>query len=198
MPSHRITGVILCGGESRRMGGGDKPLLEAGGRSLLQRVIESLFPQVDAIVLSCGSNAARYREFGLAVVADRRSGVGPLAGIEAVLEQLDADFIFVCPGDAPAFPANRCDELCHRIGDAQVAYARTGARGHQLFLLVRSSASNSLSDWLNEGGQSVSGWLDHMQAVPVDFGDEAAFTNINTPADLLVYRRSMTDENQDS
>ncbi|HSG56658.1 MAG TPA: NTP transferase domain-containing protein, partial [Paracoccaceae bacterium] len=70
----KIAGVILAGGMARRMGGGDKALLEVGGKTLLARVIARLAPQVEGMVLNANGDPARFAEFGLPVVADTVEG----------------------------------------------------------------------------------------------------------------------------
>ena len=78
-------GIVLAGGLGRRMGGGDKPLLELGGTPMLARVIERLSPQVERIVISANGDPARFARYGLPVVADTIEGfAGPLAGILAL------------------------------------------------------------------------------------------------------------------
>src|SRR5580692_7856658 len=68
-PVHTI-GVLLAGGLARRMGGGDKPLRLIAGRTLLDRVIERLRPQVAGLVLNANGDPARFAAYGLPVVAD--------------------------------------------------------------------------------------------------------------------------------
>jgi CTP:molybdopterin cytidylyltransferase MocA len=58
-------GIVLAGGASTRMGGGDKCLLPLGGRPLLARIIERLRPQIGALVINANGDAARFAQFGL-------------------------------------------------------------------------------------------------------------------------------------
>lgn len=77
-----VTGVILAGGQSRRMGGGDKGLLDLAGRPMLAHVIDRLAPQVGRTIINANGDPARFATFGLPVVADTITGfVGPLAGV---------------------------------------------------------------------------------------------------------------------
>ena len=79
-----VTGVLLAGGQSRRMGGGDKGLLPLAGQAMLSHVIDRLAPQVGAIVINANGDPLRFQAFGLPVVADTIAGfVGPLAGVLA-------------------------------------------------------------------------------------------------------------------
>ena len=80
-------GLLLAGGLSRRMGGGDKALRPLGGRTLLDHVIDRMRPQVAALVLNANGDPARFAGFGLPVVADSVPDfAGPLAGILAGLD----------------------------------------------------------------------------------------------------------------
>src|ERR1700724_3499107 len=105
-----IVGLLLAGGQSRRMGGGDKALRLLGGVSLLERVIERLRPQVDALVLNANDDAARFAKFGLPVVPDSVPDfAGPLAGVLAGLDwtaehRPDCAYVVSVAPDAPFLP----------------------------------------------------------------------------------------------
>ena len=75
----RVAGLLLAGGQSRRMGGGDKTLQLLGGMALLDRVIERLQPQVDALVLNANGDPARFARFGIAL-CDGALGRIPVSG----------------------------------------------------------------------------------------------------------------------
>src|SRR5947208_149130 len=82
-----VAGVLLAGGQSRRMGGGDKCLRLLGGRAILARVIDRAAPQVAALAVNANGDPARFATFGLPVVADSVPDfAGPLAGILAGLD----------------------------------------------------------------------------------------------------------------
>ncbi|MEM1163582.1 MAG: NTP transferase domain-containing protein, partial [Pseudomonadota bacterium] len=55
-------GIILAGGLARRMGGGDKAMLDLAGRPLLAHVIDRLTPQVDEVALNANGDAARFAD----------------------------------------------------------------------------------------------------------------------------------------
>jgi molybdopterin-guanine dinucleotide biosynthesis protein A len=67
----RVAGVILAGGQSRRMGGGDKTLLTIGERSMLERVIARLSPQTERLVLNANGDPTRFASLRLPIVPDR-------------------------------------------------------------------------------------------------------------------------------
>ena len=77
-----VAGVLLAGGLSRRMGGGDKCLRDLGGRPILAHIIARAAPQVGKLVLNANGDPARFDAFGLPVAADVVEGyAGPLAGV---------------------------------------------------------------------------------------------------------------------
>ena len=102
-----VTGVVLAGGQSRRMGGGDKGLLELAGKPMLGHVIDRLSPQVGRVAINANGEPSRFAPFGLPVVADTVSGfVGPLAGVLAGMRwsagnASAARWIVTVAGDAP-------------------------------------------------------------------------------------------------
>ena len=116
MPEGMI-GVVLAGGKSSRMGGGDKALLPLGGRPLLAHVIERLAPQVAEIVLNANDDPGRFAAFGLPHVPDRLAGqMGPLAGIHAGLAWAEANrpesrFVITVAADTPFFPNDLVSRL---------------------------------------------------------------------------------------
>lgn len=134
----RTLAVILAGGLARRMGGGDKPMREIGGRTILARVIARLAPQCDGLILNANGDPARFAAFGLPVIADTVANFpGPLAGILAALDwaaacRPDVAFVLSAAGDCPFLPR----DLVARLHDArakqnaQLAVAASGGQSH--------------------------------------------------------------------
>ena len=80
-------GVVLAGGLARRMGGVDKMHIPIGGETILERIINRLFPQCDEMIISGNAEAKRFGDTGLPVVADSVPDYpGPLAGILSGLD----------------------------------------------------------------------------------------------------------------
>jgi molybdenum cofactor guanylyltransferase len=181
---HAITGVILCGGDGRRMGGVDKPLLLLGGRPLVAHVHTALAPHVSRIVVSANRNRESYAPYG-DVVADRAIGRGPLEGVASALAQVDTPWAFCCPGDSPRFDGRLVTRLAAAIDDGDAAYPSDGLQPQYLFLLLRTALRAELEAWLESGGRAVHRFLATRKAVAVDASDLApAFLNVNEPADL--------------
>ena len=190
-----IPGVILAGGQARRMGGGDKPLQMLGGRPLLAHVIDRLAPQVAALAVNANGNPARFAAFGLPVIADSvADSPGPLAGILAAMDWarwLDPSLpaVVTVPGDAPFLPRDLVARLAAARGTGadRIACAVSGGRVHPVAGLwpvgLRDDLRRALED---EGLRKVTDFtmryrpaLAEFDAVPVD-----PFLNVNTPADL--------------
>lgn len=109
METQKPAGVILAGGQSRRMGVDRKALLELKGRPLLEHVIERLSPQLDPLMLSCESQTDEFDSFGLPVVPDLLPRHrGPLTGLYSALQVLadkgQDNGLVLCPCDAPFIP----------------------------------------------------------------------------------------------
>lgn len=186
----QVTGLILAGGEGRRMGGADKGLLELDGRALVCHVAERLRPQVGAIIVSANRNLNRYRALGFEpiadTVADHSRSAGPLAGVLAGLERCSTDWLACVPCDSPAFPTNLVARLlaAAEAASAPAAFATTLAGPHPVFMLVRRECLASLREFVAGGGRRVREWQDGVGAVAALFPDESAFANLNTPQDL--------------
>ena len=199
-------GVILAGGRATRMGGGDKCLLQAGGRSLLAHGVDRLAPQVDGLILNANGDPARFaaadaRFGGLPVVAD---GVpdfaGPLAGVLAGMEAAaarGASHIVTVAGDTPFFPG----DLAARLRDAAqaegkplaCAAAPEGGRlwDHPTFGLWPVALAADLRAALEGGVRKVVLWTGRHGCARAVFDPGAPdgsgtdpFFNVNTPADL--------------
>lgn len=185
-----ITGVILCGGDARRMSGVEKPLQPLGDAPLVAHVFDRLVPQVARVFISANRSLDRYASWGDRVVPDVTPGCGPLGGLVSVLEtvrEYDAPYLFACPGDAPFLDGSLVSRLAQALedADADIAEPHDGTRAQHLFLLMRTTTQPSMASYLARGERSVHGWLDTQRVTTVDASDIAAsFLNINTPQDL--------------
>jgi len=94
-----VTGAVLCGGHSRRMGA-DKALIPLDGRRLIEYSIEALRPVAGRILLACGPRP-RYAELALETVLDAWPDGGPLAGLLAALEACRGEWLVLVACDMP-------------------------------------------------------------------------------------------------
>lgn len=182
----RPCGVILAGGQGRRMLGADKALVTLYGQTFLQHCINRLAPQVGALALSARGDPARFAPYGLPILPDPVAGqMGPLAGICAGViwaADLGASHIACVPVDGPFLPM----DLVARLGIAPVPrLAMAGGRQHPTFGLWPVHLAGALAKFLASGAvPRLRDFADLTGAEWVKFPDAQAFANLNTPDDL--------------
>ena len=183
-----VTGIVLAGGQGRRMGGVDKGWVELAGEPMIAHVLRRLAPQVGNVLINANQNLDRYRALGYPVVADSVGGfAGPLAGLHAGLTEATQELAVTVPCDSPFLPPDLVDRLHAALvaRDAQLAVARTFDQPHPVFALVRRDVLPSLAGFLEGGGRKIDAWYAALDVVEVSFDDEAdAFRNINTADEL--------------
>lgn len=192
MKTSDITGLVLAGGQGSRMGGKDKGLVVYQGQPLIQHVLDRLRPQVGPVIINANRNADTYAEFGCSVVADapnpqHESYAGPLAGLLAGLRASTTDWVLTVPCDSPHFP----DDLVRHFiaaseknGCGDLFVARTPVQSHPVFMLVHKELTRTLATFIASGERKLGGWQQQNGASYVEFADEAAFANLNTPEEL--------------
>src|SRR5262245_9090939 len=134
----KIPGVLLAGGLARRMGGGDKPMRQIAGRTILDRVIARLSPQCDGLIINANGDPARFASFGLPVIADSVADFpGPLAGILAALDWAAANrpevsLVLSAAADCPFLPRDLVSRLSQALAEqnAQLAVAASDGQSH--------------------------------------------------------------------
>lgn len=187
-------GVILAGGLARRMGGGDKGLRLVGGQTVLERVIERLRPQVDALIINANGDPARFVSLGLPVVAD---GVpdhpGPLAGVLAGLDWAadhvpQAEWIVTVPGDGPFLPADLVARLHQARAQAGVPFACAASGGwtHPVIALWPQGMRETLRRALLGGARKIDAFTGAHGAAAAEWPTQPVdpFFNVNTPEEL--------------
>jgi molybdenum cofactor guanylyltransferase len=193
-------GVVLAGGRSQRMGGGNKTLRVFAGCTILSRVVARLAPQCAGLVINANDDPERFAALGLPVVADNVKGhAGPLAGVLAALDWAAAqrpaiDYVVSAAGDCPFLPG----DLVARLHEARIekrgelAVAASGERRHPVIGLwsvaLRASLRHALSV---EGCRKVDDWIARHRFAIVSWPTTPfdPFFNINTPADLAEAER---------
>ncbi|TMG89039.1 MAG: molybdenum cofactor guanylyltransferase [Betaproteobacteria bacterium] len=187
-PSRGVSGVVLAGGQGRRMGTLDKGLVPLHGRSMVRHVLDRLAPQVDDILINANQNLDRYAALGFRVVPDSIEGfAGPLAGLHVGLTHASQPLVATVPCDSPFLPADLVARLLAALQkmDAELAVARTFDQPHPVFALVRRSVLPHLTRFLEGGGRKIDAWYATLRTIEVAFDDEAdSFRNINTLDEL--------------
>jgi molybdenum cofactor guanylyltransferase len=188
MTPRSITGLVLAGGQGRRMGSVDKGLMRFRGRAMVAHVIERIKPQVSELLINANRNIEHYEHFDCRVIKDEIDGyAGPLAGLERGLAHAQHALVATVPCDSPFLPLDlvaRLEAALTREA-AELAVAKTFDQPHPVFCLVRREAHQHLRDFLSSGGRKIDAWYGSLKIVEVPFDDEeAAFSNINTLDEL--------------
>ncbi|MCC6241475.1 MAG: molybdenum cofactor guanylyltransferase [Gemmatimonadaceae bacterium] len=177
-----ITGIVLCGGDARRMDGVDKPLQLLAGRALVAHVCARLAPQVSRVVISANRSLTEYAVVSDTVVRDGTPGLGPLGGVVSALAVVTTPWAFCCPGDAPLLHETIVSRLAQHVSDdVDVLVPHDGVQRQPLFVLLRAGVREGIADYLLSGARSVHGWVATQRVVEVPMADAAShFLNINT------------------
>ena len=195
-----VVGVLLAGGQARRMGGGDKCLRRLGERTILEHVIERARPQVAALVLNANGDPARFAAFGLPVVADVIAGfAGPLAGVLSGMEWTRAHcaecpWIATIATDTPFFPTDLVGRMLSAVErqGADLACAASGGRAHPVFGLWPVRLAGDLRRaMVDEAVRKVDVWTVRHRLAEVPFATDPIdpFFNTNRPEDLAEAER---------
>jgi molybdenum cofactor guanylyltransferase len=195
----QIFGVILAGGQGRRMGGADKAFLALNGNPLIWHAVERLAPQVAELAISSNSDPARFGGFGCAILPDE-TPLGPLSGLLTALDwgaAKGATAVVSAPVDAPFTPGDLVPRLLLAAETAAsgLALAKVGGRLHPVFGLWPVSLRTGLRVFLNSGAKPrVRDFADLHPPAFADFQEETAFLNLNTAEDLARAETMLKDK----
>ncbi len=198
VPRQAITGVILAGGRSRRMGGEDKGLLEIDGRPMIEHVIASLEGQVGRLLINANRNLDEYRRFGHPVIPDIMGEFyGPLVGMASALQATDTEYLLTLPCDSPLVPDNLAEILYSALHShqAEISVAHDGVRMQPVFALLRRDLLPDMLAYLEAGGRKIDTWYAQHRLVIADFSDRADnFFNVNTDQERRTLEQKLANQ----
>ncbi len=192
-----LVGVLLAGGQGRRLSRGDKALVKVGGIPMIARAARILASQTKTLIVNANGDPGRFDFLKLEVVPDsvrEENGAGPLAGIHAALawtfdrEGEDARVV-TAAADAPFLPADLVDRLNVAMDEetADVSVACSGERTHPVCACWRVSLAHRIEVALQEGVRKIDRFTAELavQAVHWPIESHDPFFNVNTPEDLV-------------
>lgn len=195
-PTPSITGVILAGGQARRMGGQDKGLILFQKKSLISYAIDALAPQVDQLIINANRNIDSYQAFGYPVIKDTMEGFyGPLAGMLSAMQSVDTDYILTSPCDCPTVSSHLRQRMMESLllSSADIAVAFDGQRLQPVFSLIPCHLRDDLEDYLLQGERKIDLWLQRHKLAIVDFSEQPdTFANINRTEELTSFDNQLT------
>lgn len=184
MKAHSISCIILAGGESKRMNGNDKGLIDFNGQPLIAHVINALQNQVDDFVISANRNIEHYQQYSPNVIPDKSERHGPLSGIAAALPNCKHEQVLVAPCDMPYLPNDLVEKLVTNFEHTDVAIAEVLKRFQLVFVMNRSLLT-SIQEHLASDKHKLMQWVGDCSHTTIDFTASAdAFRNINSIQDI--------------
>lgn len=200
-PLTETTGLVLAGGESRRMGGLDKGLVTLADRPMVRFVLDRLAPQVASILINANRNLDLYAAEGHAVVPDIVDGyLGPLAGMASGLKAAKTEYVLCVPCDCPLLPQDLAQRMATALmtADAELAVASDGDRLHPVFTLLKRAALPSILAFLDEGERKIDKWFARHTLAVADFSDQPeSFLNVNRPEERARLERQLAGGGDD-
>ena len=182
LSSSETTLGILAGGQATRLGGLDKAWLRREGQPQVLRIAARFRPRVAAVIVSANRDHERYAAEGLASVGDRQSGIGPLAGLDALAQACATPWLLTLPVDL--VDANDCLLASLFAAGGQGAYAEDDDGPQPLVALwAVAPLRSALRAALASGEHAVHALQRRLGMVPVHLAG-VRFGNLNTPEDL--------------
>ena len=191
--SKATSGIILAGGTGSRMDNADKGVMQVGGKSLTEILLQSVGGHIDDVIISANRNHDFYLQHSPSVIADeqRFRDMGPLAGLASCLPACRHDSVLVCCCDMPLIPDHLVEALLAGLRDHDAAVISVAGRRQLLFSLTRDSAQDAAAA-LEQGQRSVMAWLQARDCKIIECEVEAPWLlNVNTPGDLQLLANHM-------
>jgi len=195
----KICGILLAGGQSRRMGGREKSLMSLQGVTPIEWVAKRLHPQVNEMAINANGDAERFDFLGLPVLPDTVDGfVGPLAGVLSGMRWAtkthQADYIVTAAADTPFIPSTLVERLTADISsDHRIAMAYSNGRIHPVAALWPCDLADELEYFLTvENERKIIFFAKRHGLVETEFklidghAGHDPFFNINTPDDMAI------------
>lgn len=189
-----VDGLILAGGQSRRMGQ-DKASLMVANKTLVSYEIEMMSAEVNQLIVARGEQPPIGARDKIAIIKDFYSGSeGPLSGLLAAMQMSKADYLWVMTCDNYGFTAEIKHTLNKAIEEsgADIAYAQIDGRLQPLIAMINTQLKDSLLVYLEQGDRSVLRWYKTLNTIVVDITPSSLFySNINTPDDYQALLKSL-------
>lgn len=189
----KILGVVLAGGQSRRMGDVDKTLMSFNGVPLTRHVLDRITPQVDSVIINTNADASSFEAFAVPILPDTIQGyAGPLAGILTALQYAEENQfsrVVSVAADTPFFPNDFVEKLLE-TGTYEIVLAGSGGHRQPTFGLWSTAIKDDLERFLTDGDErKIMRFVQQHSWSTVEFETNSPkepdpFFNINTPEDM--------------
>jgi molybdopterin-guanine dinucleotide biosynthesis protein A len=192
----QITGAILAGGKSRRMGR-DKAFLPFGKGVLIERVIEVIAQVVDDVILITNT-PERYQRFGLPMFSDVIPEAGSLGGIYTGLVSAKTPYSVCLACDMPFVKPEFLRFLCETAAEADVVIPRNAEDFQPLCAAYSQVCRESIRRRIEAGRLKITGFFDQVRVRVIE-GEllarfdphDVMFFNANTPEEYAKAQRML-------
>jgi molybdenum cofactor guanylyltransferase len=187
MLKSELTGIVIAGGKSRRMGA-EKGIISFGGKPLIIYPVERLREVCTQVIISANSHS--YDFLDLPVITDHAQGGGPMVGIYSALMASAAKYNLVLSCDMPLISAGLLEHLIASAEGCTAAVAWHQGFAEPLCGIYRRSLIGELEDHIREGKFKLITFLEEIDACYIEINDRLPFyhpnlfLNINTPHDV--------------
>ena len=177
-----VTGIILAGGKSSRMGS-DKAFLHWNGKPFIQHVIDAAQPVCRSLILS--GDQPELREYGFSVTEDLRKSEGPVTALASCFRQVKTDAALVLSCDVPTIRTDDIKRLlAHHVPENDATLYTFQNRQMPLVAVYNKSSFSVFEDAFQHHRQKLFNVLDRLKIMEVDFKGSRGLYNINTKKDL--------------
>ncbi|MEM1038420.1 MAG: molybdenum cofactor guanylyltransferase MobA [Pseudomonadota bacterium] len=199
--ANNIAGVVLAGGQSRRMGGQDKSWIDIGGTPAITRACTRLTPQVAHLAINTNADPHPFHALNHPILADTlKDFPGPLAGVLSAMrwaQALDSiTHIVTAATDTPFFPTDYVERLAWQaIEPDSIVMAKSSGWVHPVFALWPIDLADALEAYLTvENQRKILMFSERYDNRMVEFEDQPdPFFNVNTPEDLVAAQARLTE-----
>jgi molybdopterin-guanine dinucleotide biosynthesis protein A len=181
---NNITGIILAGGQSKRMGS-EKGLVLLHGKPLISYAIGILSGFCDTVLISSNSDA--YDDLGLKVVPDLLANKGPMGGVYSCLKEVKTSFAFVLSVDMPLVDRQIIDRLLAEKDEYQVVLPCLQGFVQPVCACYKHEILPLLETELIAERLKLKGFIEtlHYKAIDISVEDGYTLFSINTKEDVL-------------
>lgn len=186
---YNVTGILLAGGKSSRMGK-DKALLKYEDETFMSNSIKKLKKLFNEVIVVEG-NINKYNIDNAKIIKDIYPNMGPMGGIHAALKAAKNDWIFVIPCDMPLWEPLLVDEILKYRLDNDIVVPLFNKRMEPLFALYKKTCIPKIEECLDKNIIKVIELYPLVKTNCVDLQNiftleecSKSFLNINTPEDL--------------
>ena len=184
-----VTGIILAGGEAKRLNGIEKGLIEVQGKRCIERTIEALEPITDEIIIS--TNSASYDYLNKTIINDIIQNIGPIGGLYSALIESNTDKNIVVGCDMPFITTEALLFILNNSEGYQIALPTFNKRLHPVCGFYDKNCVSGLKNLIDQKQYMLRDAIKQFKRIELPitkelpFYSEELFYNINTPAELL-------------